>query len=212
MAYLLFEPCNLPRSPRTVKYLWRCDDSYNALSSTHTISEKVTHNYLRRFLGLKVVTFRISSSTVSKDFLSILSTIPTWFLTVLLAITKRSSQVCPADNTPGGKRRRGGREYCKLHRNKTKIPKRKLRKSFYLKPDFSRFFAQSLSSSDQNGLGRLQRLALQRAPRAGRSEGRPPRHAPLTAAKVLGPATQPDPRVPQLSQPAALQVLCYSFS
>lgn len=45
-----------------------------------------------------------------------------------------------------------------------------------------------------------------------RSKRRPPRHAPLTAAKVLGPATPPDPRVPQLPQPAALQVLCYSFS
>lgn len=103
-------------------------------------------------------------------------------------------------------------EYCKLHRNKAKTPKRKLRKSFYLKPDFSRFFAQSLSSSKQNGLGRLQRPELQKAPRAGRSEGRPPRHAPLTAAEVLGPATPPDPGAPQLRQPAALQVLCYSFS
>lgn len=75
---------------------------------------------------------------------------------------------------------------------KQKIPRRKLGKSFFLlllKSNFSSFFAHSFSRSDQSRLVRVQNSGLWRAPRAGRSRGRPPRPAPLTAAiRTRGPA------------------------
>lgn len=132
--------------------------------------------------------------------MSILSPIPTRLLTVLLAITKRSSQVRPADNTPGGKK--GGEEVESIANcpgNKAKTPKRKLRKSFYLKTDFSRFFAQSLSGSEERGSAAFAEIRAPEgrpgAPRGGRraTHRSPMRSGTLGSRRCSAPTLCPTP-------------------
>lgn len=116
--------------------------------------------------------------------MSILSTIPSRRLTVLLAITRRSSQVRLVDNTPGGERRRGGR-VLQTASKQNKNRRRRTWKKFLLKSDFSSFLIQSCSCSGctscRAGLcvGRNQGSGGRRGP--GVRE-RPQRDASLTAA------------------------------
>lgn len=104
-------------------------------------------------------------------------------------------------------------------KNKAKIPKRKLGKSFYSK---NRFQQVLLTQFEQLRAERARVFAETRAP--GGAEGRALRTkvaAPRAAHrrdpghmghKALSRDTPPDPGIPPLRQPAALRVLCYPIS
>lgn len=114
--------------------------------------------------------------------MSILSTIPTWLLTVLLEITKRSSQVRPADNKPGGKRRQGGREYCKLHPEKqSKNPQTETWKKFLFKKQISAGSSHTVRAAQSRagqGLCRNQGSGGRRGPGAQDEGGCATRRSP----------------------------------
>lgn len=185
------------------------------LVTTHNTSKKVTQDNYLRILEIKV---NYLSNFIQHRFKGLFV-----HLEYYSDVTSNSS-TCNyetlitglVDNTPEGERRRGGREYCKLHQKQNKNPRTETWKKFLLKSDFSSFFTQSFSCSEQSRLVRLQKSGLGRVPRVGRSsEGRratlrsPPRSG---TRGPTGPAAPLDPRVLQLRQPAAPQVLCYRFS